>query len=374
MTAANASRACFTSPVSSEMPAGQDPAYDQAFLRLGKEMESSRSIQGRSTDWSLVEAESTRILRDQAKDFRAASWLVVAKAHQAGWSGAADGLAGYAAFVRHFWDAAYPQRGRARAGLVAWLWDGLARALDEAAVSSDDRASLHEVEALVSQLDATFTERLGDANPGAAPFRRIVRDRIASLPSIELAPPVAVEEAPAVLFTPPVEEDSVEDIEEQTIERAHDEKSEASAESSPATDPVTCDGVEEQSVVETLTAAEEAPSDDETSLEDLVSRAIALPSRRERFLATLKVAAIARTRAEMDVALALCERLLPEVDATLEAWEPGVCLDFLETYLVTLDASEGDRERSALRGQLFRRLLALNPPLAFRLRASREGI
>ena len=60
--------------------------------------------------------------------------------------------------------------------------------------------------------------------------------------------------------------------------------------------------------------------------------------------------------------------------AALEAWELGVCLDFFEAYLVTLDASEVDRERSALRGQLFRRLLALNPPLAFRHRASREGI
>ena len=321
MTAVNGSRACFTSPVSPETPVGQDPAYDPAFLRLGKEMESNRSIQGRATDWTLVEGESARILRDQAKDFRAASWLVVAKAHLAGWSGAADGLAGYSAFVECFWDGAYPQRARARAGLVAWLWDGLARALDEARVSSEHRASLHEVDAHVSQLDATFTGRFGDANPGAAPFRRIVRDRIASLPSVELAPPVAVEavaveEAPAIPFTPPVEEVSVE---EESIGEALDDGSEASAESSPSTDPA-CDSVGEQPDAETTTAAEEAPSDDETSLEDLVSRSISLPSRRERFLATLKVATIARTRADTDVALACASGCSPRLT---RPWRPG---------------------------------------------------
>jgi hypothetical protein len=114
--------------------------------------------------------------------------------------------------------------------------------------------------------------------------------------------------------------------------------------------------------------------DDEASLEDLVSRALGLPSRRDRFLATLKVAAVARRRADADVALALCERLLPEVDPTLEAWEPCVCTDFFEEYLETLDVAGDERERAALRSHLFRRLLALNPALAFRSRASREGI
>ena len=121
MNAPSVSWACFASPVSLEMPVGEDPAYDPEFLRLGKELESGGSVQGRVTNWAFVEAECSRILRERAKDVRAASWLVVAKANLSGWSGAADGLSGYAAFVERFWSAAHPRRARGRVGFVAWL-------------------------------------------------------------------------------------------------------------------------------------------------------------------------------------------------------------------------------------------------------------
>ncbi|MGO8992066.1 MAG: TssA family type VI secretion system protein [Polyangiaceae bacterium] len=362
---------CFTAPVSAAAPVGDDPAYDPEFLRLSKEMEQSRSIQGQVTNWTLVQAESARLLRDRAKDLRAASWLVVATAHLSGWAGVAAGLAGYAAFVERFWPTAHPQRARARTSFVAWLWDGLARALAERAVAAADRAYLHEVEALVTQLDAALAARLGDANPGAIPFRRVVRDRIASLPEDAPTPPTPEEPSapPSIPPTPPTEE--------AEAEPSCDEQSDTSEDEVRAEQPVS--GVAQgeppaDSLEPTLATEGASPGEDgETALEHLVSRARALPSRRERFLATLNVATVARKRAETDVALALCEHLLPEVDATLEAWEPGVCLDLFAAYVETLDAVEVDRERATLRSHLFRRLLALDPAQAFRLRASRNG-
>ena len=373
MNAASASWECFAAPVSSDVPVGRDPAYDPDFLRLGKEMERSRSIQGAATDWALVEAESARLLRDHAKDVRAASWLVVAMANISGWNGAAEGLAGYAVFVERFWNAAHPQRARARVGFVAWLWEGLVRALDERSVTSEDRAVLRHVEALVSPLDAALGELLGDANPGATAFRRLVRDRIASLPEEEpVAPPPVMPPSPPVDESPAIEEEAASRPSELDDAVESDAASTASLPADSAEDQTPADA-EDPTVSEEPVAL--AFDDDEASLEDLVSRALGLPSRRERFLATLKVATIARQRADADVALALCERLLPEVDPTLEAWEPSVCTDFFEEYLDTLDVAGDDRERErgALRSHLFRRLLALNPALAFRTRASREG-
>jgi hypothetical protein len=64
------------------------------------------------------------------------------------------------------------------------------------------------------------------------------------------------------------------------------------------------------------------------------------------------------------VAQAILERLLPEVDATLEAWEPAICAELLETFLKverTLSPDGGDRQTL-----LFRRLLQLDPAAALR--------
>jgi type VI secretion system protein VasJ len=84
-----------------------------------------------------------------------------------------------------------------------------------------------------------------------------------------------------------------------------------------------------------------------------------------RFRAQLQAAKLAHRAGKADLALALIDRLLPAVDATLEAWEPSVCADFFETALRILRASSPESiDRQTL---LFRRLLQVDPAAALRI-------
>jgi type VI secretion system protein VasJ len=88
-------------------------------------------------------------------------------------------------------------------------------------------------------------------------------------------------------------------------------------------------------------------------------------SASARFRAQLLAAKIAHRVGKGDLALALLERLLPQVDATLEAWEPSVCADYYETALKVVRAVSPDwGDRQTL---LFRRLLQVDPAAALRI-------
>jgi type VI secretion system protein VasJ len=102
-----------------------------------------------------------------------------------------------------------------------------------------------------------------------------------------------------------------------------------------------------------------------------------LASPRSRFRAHLAVARQAQTADHLDVAHALYERLLVQVDSTLEQWEPALSAEAIGGFLKVLRLlgrnrkggaaePETDDRREAL---LFRRLLALDPHAALRSRA-----
>jgi type VI secretion system protein VasJ len=89
------------------------------------------------------------------------------------------------------------------------------------------------------------------------------------------------------------------------------------------------------------------------------------PSAGTRFRALLLAAKMAHRAGKGDLALALVERLLPQVDPTLQAWEPSVCADFYETALrVVRTVSPDWVDRQTL---LFRQLLQVDPAAALRI-------
>jgi type VI secretion system protein VasJ len=101
-----------------------------------------------------------------------------------------------------------------------------------------------------------------------------------------------------------------------------------------------------------------------------------LTSPRSRFRAHLAVARKAQTADHLDVAHALYERLLLQVDSTLERWEPALSAEAIGGFLKVIrllgrNRKEGaaeqepDDRREAL---LFRRLLTLDPHAALRSR------
>jgi len=110
--------------------------------------------------------------------------------------------------------------------------------------------------------------------------------------------------------------------------------------------------------------------------DDALATAIAgaerLPSARERFRGLLAVAHTAQRGARADLAVAIYERLLPEVDATLERWEPALAAELLHGLLKARRAPQvapRARDVGPDDTSLFRRLLTLDPHAALRLRA-----
>lgn len=112
-------------------------------------------------------------------------------------------------------------------------------------------------------------------------------------------------------------------------------------------------------------------------LAQLVASANRMATVGDRFRARLLVANHAQTSDQLDVALALYERLLPEVTDTLEAWEPALCGDLIANYLKAGRRQFAERERTEAEvaanekreAALFQRLLSLDPHAALRSRA-----
>jgi type VI secretion system protein VasJ len=101
-----------------------------------------------------------------------------------------------------------------------------------------------------------------------------------------------------------------------------------------------------------------------------------LPIPRARFRARLAIARRAQTSDLLEVALILYDQLLPEVTPTLESWEPALASELLANHLTALRAflrnpelpaaeREANEQKAA---SLFRRLLAVDPHAALRLR------
>ena len=111
-------------------------------------------------------------------------------------------------------------------------------------------------------------------------------------------------------------------------------------------------------------------------LADVLADAERMPATRDRFRARLLVANHAQTGDQLDIALALYERLLPDVTPTLEAWEPALAADLIGNYLKLCRRLFGNRERTATETEaqerkealLFQRLLSLDPHVALRSR------
>jgi type VI secretion system protein VasJ len=184
-------------------PAGADLSYDPELERISAELEKLASIEGGLPDWSLVEAESARLLRERSKDLRLMSWWVAGRAHTAGWSALGTALSTYLELARAYWPTLYPppSRVRARAGQVEWLWNALGKRIAQLSPQAGDASNVRALEPLVASLASFFAEQLKGADPGISQIRTALREKIRALPE-----PIA---APAAVPAPvPVEETS----------------------------------------------------------------------------------------------------------------------------------------------------------------------
>lgn len=180
-------------------PAGADLSYDPELERISAELEKLASMEGGLPDWSLVEAESARLLRERSKDLRLMSWWVAGRAHTAGWSALGAALSTYLELARAYWPTLYPpqSRVRARAGQVEWLWSALGKRIAQLSTQAGDAASVRALEPLVASLASFFAEQLKGADPGISQIRTALREKIRALPE-PVAAPIAVPAASPV--------------------------------------------------------------------------------------------------------------------------------------------------------------------------------
>ena len=181
----------FTIPIAGAALPESEFTYRPGYELLSGEVEKAKSVNAVTTDWRLVLAEGTRLLQEEGKDLRVASWVVVASAHVTGWAGALDGVTALAALVEGSWDTMFPARSRGRIASIEWLWDGLGRALRARPAAAGDRATLEALLESAVRVDALLAERLKEQVDGLGAFRKIVRERVASLPEVAVPPPQA---------------------------------------------------------------------------------------------------------------------------------------------------------------------------------------
>lgn len=196
--------AALLAPIPGPAPGGADGSFTPEFEALKLEIDKLTSLAGGTPDWTLVATGGADFLSRLSKDFRVASWLVVARIHQSSFAGLASGLFVFNELTKAYWDSGFPdaKRLRGRANLYAWLTEQCQVLIEPRQPSAGERDAILLASQLVTELDATLSEKLGDAHPGAGRLRGTLKNLAQSVaaPPPPAPPPPA---APAPAHAPP---------------------------------------------------------------------------------------------------------------------------------------------------------------------------
>ena len=188
----------FLVPIAGANPAGSDPLYEPEFERVKLEIDKLSAMSGGAPAWPDVVAKSEGLLKGKAKDLRLCIWLTVGRLRVSGLSGFAEGLVLTSKLCGAFWDGMYPdaKRARGRANLATWLSDQTSPDLLALNVTAADRAPLEAIETIYAELDALFSDKLGQAYAGMGGLRSAVREKLRQVPA-EDVPVAAAAPTPA---------------------------------------------------------------------------------------------------------------------------------------------------------------------------------
>lgn len=103
-------------PVTTEMPAGEDPGYDDDFQQMREEV---NKLSGADTTLTCELAE--KLLTSHCKDVRVATYYIWARLHRDGETGLADALSLLAGLITRFGETLHPQRANSRKTALEWL-------------------------------------------------------------------------------------------------------------------------------------------------------------------------------------------------------------------------------------------------------------
>ncbi|VVQ03439.1 hypothetical protein PS914_04295 [Pseudomonas fluorescens] len=106
-------------PISTDLPVGEDPGYDDDFQRMREEV---NKLSGADVDQVVQLAET--LITQRCKDLRVATYYLWARLHKDGETGLADGLGLLAALVERYADEVLPARPNSRKMALEWLTSG----------------------------------------------------------------------------------------------------------------------------------------------------------------------------------------------------------------------------------------------------------
>ena len=197
-------------PIPGGAPAGADVTYEPAFERLKQAVDQLGSV-GTAVDYENVGAEgpfgggaesdhaaivggALAVLTEQAKDLRAAAYLVVSLAYTDGAAGVAAGLQGTTALAQAFWADLFPPRPRARRATFEFMTGRLGDAVAAwDPPRPDEQGALDAAVAALSDLQALVSAEMGDDAPALSGLLRALTERQRRVP----APPPEPEPAAA---------------------------------------------------------------------------------------------------------------------------------------------------------------------------------
>ena len=109
-------------PISSEQPCGEDYKYNDEYLEVEVEIEkSSNATSEEETQWDFVVFRCEKILKENTKDLKIASFWLYAQWKMNKWSGFFTSLDTYAKFIETYGKELYPVVGRRKIKIFEWV-------------------------------------------------------------------------------------------------------------------------------------------------------------------------------------------------------------------------------------------------------------
>jgi type VI secretion system protein VasJ len=168
-------------PIGDGNPAGDTVRYDAEFEQLSAEIAKMESIQKDvKVDWGVVVQLSFSILKSKSKDYRVASYLLMALYETEKVGGLLLGLRMYDGLIRTFWETGFPERSRLRGriGALEWLSGHLGNALSRDSRKPVSDELVLELDQAIRDFSSALTEFLGEQAPAFTEVQAAVDTRV----------------------------------------------------------------------------------------------------------------------------------------------------------------------------------------------------
>lgn len=137
-------------PITEAQPTGEDYKYDDEYLEVEVEIEKSFNTTSETeTQWDFVVFRCEKILKENSKDLKIASFWLYAQWRMNSWSGFFNTLEAYTKFIDIYGKEVYPLVGRRKIKVLEWV----EKVFEEPFLKILDQFSETELERLSSIFD-----------------------------------------------------------------------------------------------------------------------------------------------------------------------------------------------------------------------------